>query len=185
MIFCSFMPPAIKFTPRGIGPVRRQFPIAVVLLAARIGRCVGMTRRLTCSASHSVRRRVFAGYPWYRGCSSALASANMGRFRSSTIWMRSPSVVMSSSSCFLNWRIVGLDSIAAPAGPSNPRACALSRRSSSACADLRLRGFLSASESYLPELPFCAAPDPGRRPELRWCHRRCRRRLAGQIFSGV
>ena len=40
--------------------------------------------------------------------------SNIGRFCSSTIWMRKPSVVISSSNWFLNGRRLGLASMIAP-----------------------------------------------------------------------
>lgn len=61
------------------------------------------------------------------GCSVALAIANIGRFFSSTICMRKPSLVISSSSCFLNCFSNGLASIAASIFFFNASSCCFSR----------------------------------------------------------
>ncbi len=89
------------------------------------------------------------------GCRVALAIANIGRFCSSTICIRKPSLVMSINSCFLNWRSVGLASIACSIFFFSDSSACRSRRSSSVSADFR-----SSTLRTSPSLRVTSLPPP-------------------------
>lgn len=93
------------------------------------------------------------------GSTAALPVRNIGRFCVSRIWMRRPSLVMSSSNCGRNWRSTGLFSMICSRRFFRPRSRSLSiwsrRRWASAAGSLVCAFMIS------PSLAVTSLPPPG------------------------